>query len=164
MADGSHREIVAIGDPDSPNTGAIAKVTNSTPPDNAYGMVVRQVPPCNPTIERVVGLLPTARGSIDLDSTALPAGAVAHLVLVVMSCSLPCKWTISKVVGAVESPVTDYYTGGLLGRPTERFEIPKGFVSVTLLGSHFRVTVTGLDDKAPDNVTASVTFIYDEVV
>lgn len=162
MADGRHREIVGIGDTSDPLTQAITNVRVSDPEATAWGLVTRPALPISPRVDVVSGTLATPGVEIDLDTPIISDGTTARLVRLLVASSIPCKWTLKKVDGGVITQGV-LYTGGLMGKPNEAMDVPKGYVEQVGNGSStlFRVSVKGLDDLNVADVTA--TFIWDEV-
>jgi len=141
----------------------IARVLNTDPVSDDYGLVVRQAPPVAPANSPASSSSLAAGTSVDLNSALIPAAIIGELALAILTSSVACKWVIKIVTAAGETVVDTVMTGGLGGRPTLLY-MPPHKKYVTLAGDGvntlFRVTVTNLDAHNPADVY--VGFYWDE--
>ena len=105
-----------------------------------------------------------AGSSANLDGTIIAAAKTGKLIAVVMASSVACKWIVKTRSGAVELTMGVVFTGGLSGRPFDRFDPPdKNFCTLAGNGvdTNFRITATNLDGKLAADAYATI--FWDEV-
>jgi hypothetical protein len=155
MGSRGHREITCLGDPTV--DAGLQKVVATDPGATDYGAVVRQALPISPRVD-VISVTLGAGGTDDIDSTVVSGGTTGKLRVVRVGSSIPCKWTLQIMPGAVSKGVI--YTSGLAAKPSDQFDVPKGYIEAAAAG-FFRVVAVALDDS--DGADATATFIWDEV-
>jgi hypothetical protein len=141
-----------------------AVVTDSDPiPGTDHALAVKILDPINPVSDYKTSANLGALASVNLDGSAIAAGATGKLKRVIVSSSVPCKWTIKARDGASETILGVIRTGGYAEKPNEVFEPPDKYYNTLAYGDgdeNFRVTCLNQWTLAAD---VDATIFWDEV-
>lgn len=142
----------------------IATVTDTDPtPGTDHALAVKLLDDISPVSDYKTQANLAAGASIDLDGSAIGNGTTGKLKRVLVSSSVPCKWTIIKRDGASETIIGVIRTGGFGSGPDGIFEPPNKHYNTLAYGDgneNFRVTAKNQWILAAD---VDATIFWDEV-